>query len=194
MTTSFRDRLLAMLAQHDLGSATYVVVRTGVALRDQTLRQHSEFGVLIDADTGEQIGAVVAGTRDRLELGAALRAVRLDRRYVCVHTHPESASLSILDIALLVQHRPIAAVIAVGSNGTWYAGSLDPAKVCPTLREVFDTYYAAYEGTIEKYVALRASGDLTRRQAARLHSHEIWERAGPALGLRYDRLESGRVP
>ena len=85
---------------------------------------------------------MVAGTADRLEPGVLLRQMAPGRHYVVLHTHPGSTSLSVLDVALLVAQPAVAMVIAVGTDGTWYIGSLDTQRQRPSLRTIYDGYDA----------------------------------------------------
>lgn len=193
--SAVRRRLLQLLEQHGFTPAAAQAAREqGLKLRDLTSRYGIEFGIFIDAETGEPLGAVMTGTAEHLDVTRALNATMPGRRYVCVHAHPASTSLWVLDVSLLVNAGNVVAIVAVGSDGTWYVGSLDPEAPRPSERELFDAWRSAYYATVDKYDTARGAGQLTRRQAQRLHSHEIWELAGPALGLRYDRLESGRPP
>ena len=114
------------------------------------------------------------------------------RHYVVLHTHPGSTSLSVLDVALLVAQPAVAMVIAVGTDGTWYIGSLDTQRQRPSLRTIYDGYDATYRATVDQYDALTTAGRLSQRQAGRRHSHEVWVQAGPALGVRYDRVAGVR--
>ena len=185
-----RRHLLAVLERHGLSLAVAETARTtGLRLREETIRHRIERGVLIDAETGDLLDGVIAGSGDRLELGPLLIGMAPGRRYVCVHTHPDSTSLSVLDVGLLVEHPAVVFVAALGVDGTWFAGSFDPQQPLPSSQAVYEAYVTTYHVTLEQYQALRAAGQLTRRQVARRHSHDIWVQAGPVLVLRYDRVE-----
>ena len=109
-----RRRLLQMLVAHGLMNAAAQACRAlGVQLREETLRRRGELGALVDAETGAQLGHVVAGTNDRLELGPILRAMAPGQRYACVHTHPADTSFSPDDVGLLLRFPAISVVVAI---------------------------------------------------------------------------------
>ena len=189
-TTSGRGRrahLLAVLEAHGLGAAGAAAL--GVELRDRMLRTKLEYGAFIDAETGELFGDVLSGTADEVEAGPLLRALRPDRRYANVHTHPEGAAFSPFDAAVLVAHAPaLCAIAAVGWQGVWYVLSPAPGAVLPAALEIrasFDRERGALAPTYERRVQ---AGELTRREAQRAYTHDAWERLAPLLGLRYNQV------
>ena len=182
--------MLAALERHGLSAAAAQALwRWGVALRDQTLRTKREYGAFVDAESGELFGDVLGGTGDEFEAGSLLRALRPDRRYATVHTHPEGGSFSPVDAAVLVAHAPLLRVVAaVGAQGNWYMLSVAPGGVPPDPVEIRPAYRLAFGLLAPTYSALVQEGALTRRVAQRAHTHAVWERLAPTMGLRYDRV------
>lgn len=129
------------------------------------------------------------GIGDRLEARPVLRAMLPDQRYAVVHTHPEGISFSATDATVLVAHAPtLHAVAAVGGPGMWYVLSIDPHRKPPSPADVLPAFATEWEALASTYQHPVHAGVLTRREARREHTHEVWERLAPALGLRYDRV------
>jgi hypothetical protein len=166
----------------------------GQTIRSTTLQGHQELAVLVDAETGEELGPAVTGSTDRLELGPLLRRIAPGRRYVCVHTHPESSSFSPYDVALLLRFPAIQVVTAVGVDGSWYVVSLEPDQPMPAVNAMAAAVQAARDELAPRFEALVQTGALTRQAARRELSHLIWQRVAPPLGLRYDRVEGDGPP
>ena len=186
-----RRRLLTqVLERHTQSPPAPAAVRaTGVRLRDETLRDKVERGALLDAESGEQVGAVVVGTAEGVEAGPLLRLMRPGRRYVFVHSHPDGRSFSQADVAGLVAHWSLlCAVVAIGAQGRWYVISVAPGREAPPPADVGAAFRQERETLAPTYQALVQRGALTRREAQRQLTHEVWERIAPGLGLRYDRV------
>jgi hypothetical protein len=189
----YRRLLCEVLERHGLTAVAADSVRAhGLRLREEMLRQRQEQGAMIDAETGEQLGGDVPGTSDRVEMGPLLRLMEPGRRYAVVHTHPSSLSLSPHDAALVLRFRSVCVISSVGKDGGWCVLSADPARTVPTLEEMAAAYRETYQATLGTYIELVQAGTLTRGEAQRAQSHDIWVRAAPPLGLRYDRLEGRR--
>ena len=188
-----RDRrawLLGVLVAHGLAPVgAQALWRMGVALRARTLQTKREYGAFVDAETGAPFGDVLSADGDELEAGPLLRAMPPGRRYAAVHTHPEGFSFSATDALVLVAHAPtLRTVAAVGGHGVWYVLSLAPDREPPALEDVFAAFRQERDALAPAYQRLMEEGALTRRAAQREHSHTVWERIAPALGLRYDRV------
>lgn len=52
-----------------------------------------------------------------------------------------------------------------------------------------DAFWSAVEDLAPEYDAMVDAGTLSQDQARRLHTHAVWTRIVPKLGLRYDRVE-----
>ncbi len=190
MASPDRRAVIAVLQRHGLPSAGAEGLRSvGVNLRGKTLLAKREFGAAVEAATGLQFGQQVAGSAGRVEMGPLLRAMVGERRYGCVHTHPEGYAFSPNDAAVLVSFRAVVLIAVVGGQGTWYVLSVDPDREPPLTHVLFETFRQEREILAAKYESLVRSGELTRREALREHTHEVWERIAPSLGLRYDRVQ-----
>jgi hypothetical protein len=185
-----RRELVQILQRHTQALISAESVRAvGVRLRDETLRHRTERGTLLNLDTGVEVGDAPPGTTERIDAGSLLRKMRVGRRYVFVHTHPDGRSFSESDVAGLVAHWPLpSVVVAVGSQGTWYAISVEPESKCPSPADVAVVLRQESDALAPKYSELLQTGTLTRRDAQRQFTHEVWERIAPRLGLRYDRV------
>ena len=158
-------------------------------LRDLTLRDKRERGSLLDLETGAEVGEAVSGTRERIDARPLLQKMQAGRRYAFIHTHPDGRSFSESDVTGLVAHRPLlSAVVAVGSQGTWYAISVEPGGRSPSPADIAAVFRNESDALAPRYTDLVQTGVLTRRDAQRQFTHDVWERIAPSLGLRYDRV------
>ncbi|MGH2353674.1 MAG: hypothetical protein ACRDJN_18885 [Chloroflexota bacterium] len=146
---------------------------------------------MIDAQAGTQLGSLARGQIDGVDIARQVYAAR-GRRAVSVHTHPHSSSFSPADANLLSKARDVCAVVVVGADGTWYLLSIEPGKALPADATIEGAYRITRQSLIPKYLALVQSQAMTRARAWQEHSHEVWERIAPVLGLRYDRIEVKR--
>lgn len=185
-----RARLLAVLEGHGLAAAGATALwRVGVELRARTLQTKQEYGAFVDAETGALAGQVVSGVGDRLDAGAVLRALAPGQWYAGVHTHPTGVSFSATDATVLVAYRPtLRAIAAVGGHGVWYVLSVDPRREVVAPPAVLPAFERERDALAPAYQRLVQAGRLTRREAQREHTHQIWVRLAPALGLRYHRV------
>ena len=191
ISSSERRRQLArILERHGhspiaAGSARAV----GVRLRDLTLRDKRERGSLLDVETGAEVGEALSGTMERIDARALLQKMQTGRRHAFIHTHPDGRSFSESDVTGLVAHWPLpSAVVAVGSQGTWYAISVEPGGRSPSPADVAAVFRKESDALAARYADFVQTGALTRRAAQRQFTHEVWERIAPSLGLRYDRV------
>ena len=153
--------------------------------------QHgTEFAALLATGTGALVGPVVGGQPDAVPVGGQLQAMRAGRRYVHLHTHPApSAAFSDADVGMLVAYACLRTAAVIGVDSTWYVLSKVPGRA-PALRaEVEQRFAVQVAALVPKYARLIRSGALSAAEAWRLHTHEVWQRLAPGLGLRYDRLE-----
>jgi hypothetical protein len=153
-----------------------------------------EFAGMAGAQTGAQVGPIIRGQGDRIDIGrqlATMHTMQSEQRYVSIHTHPGSSAFSADDAALLVVHPTIRVAVVVGADGTWYLLDLPPGQPALDEAALRSAYRAALEALVPKYLDLVQSRRLTRAAAWLAHSHEIWEQAALAHGLRYDRIGKG---
>lgn len=185
-----RERLLAVLVAHGLAPAgAQSLWRVGVELRARTLQTRREYGAFVDAETGVPLGDVMSGSGDRLEAGLGLRVMIPGQQYAVVHTHPEGFSFSVTDATVLVAHAPaLRAIAVVGGHGVWYVLSIEPHRGLPAPAAVLLAFEREEAAVAPAYRQRVQAGGLTRREAQRAYTHEVWERSAPALGLRYDRV------
>jgi hypothetical protein len=185
-----RERVLGVLVAHGLTAAgAEALWRVGTEVRTRTLQTKREFGAFVDAETGAPCGDVVSGSGDRLEAGLGLRAMIPGQQYAGVHTHPEGFSFSVTDVTVLVAHAPaLRAIAVVGGHGVWYVLSVDPHRGLPAPAEVLLAFEREEAVVAPTYRQRVQAGGLTRREAQRAYTHEVWERCAPVLGLRYDRV------
>jgi hypothetical protein len=146
---------------------------------------------MIDAASGERLGAIIEGQHDTIDIQSHYAAMRPERRYVQLHTHPRSSAPGRADAAIVIRRAAIASVVVAGGDGSWYVLSkvpgAEPADVDTMRRrwvEVHDTLDRLYGPLVE-------AGVVDVEAAWRAETHEIWQRIAADLRLRYDRLEPG---
>jgi hypothetical protein len=153
-------------------------------------QQAIEHAALIDALTGEQVGNVLAGSEDRLDLRPHLDLLQPGRRYVHVHTHPAGSSFSDLDLTVLLAYVEIRTLVVVAQDGAWYFLSKvrgQPSADPGTGGALWNTCFALMA---QPHHALIARGILSHDEALRDEVHETMIRLAPEIGLRYDWLEA----
>jgi hypothetical protein len=151
---------------------------------------NGELAALIDAATGDQIGEVLAGSQDRLDLRPHLHLLQPGRRYLHVHTHPASSGFSDLDLTVLLAYVEIRTLVVVTQDGAWYFLSKvrgQPTADPTTGGALWDAYFAV---TAQPHHDLIARGTLSRDEALRQEVHDTMIRLAPEIGLRYDWLEA----
>jgi hypothetical protein len=184
-----RKLVIATLTAHGLSPAVAEAVRRlGITVRERVIREPTECGTFIDAASGAQLGEIVDGTSNRLDVSALLRAMLLEHRYVCVHGHPWDDSFSPHDVALVLRFQAVCIVSAVGKNGHWHVVSLDPDADPAAPENMLAAFNAARALVAPRYEALVQSGQMIRREAQSAATHEVWKAIVPRLGLRYDRI------
>jgi hypothetical protein len=146
---------------------------------------------MLDAASGTPVRRVLQGVADGVELGPLLRALEPGREYISVHSHPDSTSFSPSDVALILRFPAVCLIAVVGADGTWYVLSREPDRPSTSREVLVATYQVERDAARIEYERLVQDGVLTRRNARRALSHDIWVAAAPKLGLRYDRIEGG---
>ncbi len=180
----------ALLKSHRVGTqAARSTARVGEGLRQRMGETDIEFAALIDDITGYQVGGILSGTVDRLNLLPHLDALRPGGHYVHVHTHPASSSLSDYDLAILLAHVEIRTMAVVGRDGTWYILSRVRGQPAIDPGEGRALWKARFVEIATPHNALIARGALREADALRLEVHQTMTRLAPEIGLRYDHLE-----
>jgi len=81
------------------------IVQLGETLRNLTQTNSMEFAAMLDAERGTQIGAILGGVSQSVDIGPHLNAMRAERQYVHLHTHPANSSFSDTDVGVLLSYR-----------------------------------------------------------------------------------------
>jgi len=188
--TSPHDPLLHVLTRHGISDAAARAIQAvSQDVRARTLAHRVEFAAMLDAETGEMIGAIIQGERLRTEIRSHIDAMRSERGYVQVHTHPGSRSFSPEDMVLLAAFRTVCAMVVAGADGTMYVASFVAEARSLDTELILSAWDAEWDILLLFYGPLIVSGALTLDEAARAQSHEVWLRLAPRFGLRYDRVE-----
>jgi len=74
--------------------------------------------VLIDTESGTLVNGLVAGSRRNVNITPLLSATISRRTYAQVHSHTASTAFSLQDVLLLILHRQIGVVAALGADAT----------------------------------------------------------------------------
>jgi hypothetical protein len=168
------------------------VLQLGRELRSRTIKdtkaRRREYAGMLDAQTGAPLGPLIRGQRNGVDIMPHVRAAS-GHQAVSVHTHPRSSSFSPDDASLLVSAPGVQTVVAVGADDTWYVLSRTSGAPSPSAATVAASYFTTRQALVAKYRALVQAQTVTRDRAWQEHTHEVWARISPALGLRYDRIE-----
>jgi hypothetical protein len=185
--------VVALLRGHGVPArAAPPIARAGERLQERTAQSGLEYAALFESDTGTQVGPVLEGQQDQVNLEYHTALLQPGRRYVHLHTHPGDSSFSHHDLAILLRYPELRTMGIVGLNGSWYL--LSKRRGQPTAREQdgLDLWHVHYARAAEPNDKLVRLGILTEPQALRREVHETMTRLAPELGLRYDHLESLR--
>ena len=114
-----RADVIAALRRHGISGAVAAELwRSARTLRSNTRRRGIEHAVTLEAVTGQPVGGMRTGTETNTDLTRHIQAFESGRAYVSLHTHPKSTSFSNSDVRLLAEQSAIAAMVAVGVDGT----------------------------------------------------------------------------
>lgn len=156
-----------------------------------TRARNAEHAILLDADTGTQVGPLVVGTRKEIEIGSLTRLVRTGSRFFLVHTHPSDGPFSPTDSLLIFRLQPrLCAMGVVGALGTTYLMSKQPRAAPPSSDALWQAFRdehdsPARERDMNDVIASRAR---TSREAKCERVHQTWLAITASHGLRYTRI------
>ncbi len=172
---------------------TQQVIAKGEQLRQATRASGVEYAAMLDAETGNQLGVDLKGIEHSVNIAAHIEQMQLGKRYIQIHTHPNSSSFSDIDVALLFYHqgpeRNIQSIYVVGVDGTRYIISREPGVQIATPEEIKLAFRVEIERLRPKWEGKYRSGELTADQAWKEHTHEAWTNIAKKLGFKYNRLE-----
>lgn len=172
---------------------TQQVIAKGEQLRQATRDSGVEYAAMLDAETGNALGNDIKGEKDFASIAAHIEKMQPGKRYIQIHTHPNSSSFSGTDVALLFYHqgpeRNIQSIYVVGVDGTRYIISREPGVQVATPEEIKIAFHAEIERLRPKWEGKYRSGELTAEQAWKEHTHEAWTNIAKKLGFKYNRLE-----
>lgn len=193
------DRLVSLGASV---AAARAVFREGKRLARLTRRPTGiEYGQTIDIASGKLLGPDLRGewsdrNKNSISFRPHLRLIEQHggkHRYVQVHSHPQSTAPSDLDVAILVAHHALQAMVVAGVNGTWYLVAKDSREPPPVDYDSGDRAGALFRRTFLELLplvdeAIEAGRVTTHEDALRLHTHLTWERIAGPLNLQYHRF------
>lgn len=134
-----RAGVIAVLRRHGIpGTVAAELWRVAGDLRRRTRRRGVEHAVTLDAESGQTVGPMLTGTTNSTDLSTHLFLLHSDRKYVQLHTHPRSTSLSQLDLLVFAENDPISVMVVVGADGSWHVLSRAPDSRRYTPRALFD--------------------------------------------------------
>jgi len=165
----------------------------GEELRAYTIEHGTEFAALAEVESGIQVGEVLGGSASAIDIAPHLNAMKTDRQYVHIHTHPSSSAFSDTDARTFVFNSQIKVMTVVGNDGTWYILSkrVDFVPVIP--QHIVDVYRHEVNALIPRYLPLVQRGEMPEQAAWREHIHEAWQSIAQRLRLLlYDRVEPQR--
>ena len=180
-----------VLQQHGASRTAAEAVKTlGDELRARTFERTIEFAAMIDAVSGMPVGVIESGSENQVEITSHIRAMMPGHRYIQLHTHLLGSSFSDADGALLVAVRELQMLVVTDVDEVWYVLSKSPRGTVAAEFDVFDAYHREALALRPRYLDLIDSGIMSRDDARRDLSHQVWRRIAPRLGLGYDRVES----
>jgi proteasome lid subunit RPN8/RPN11 len=168
--------VVAVLRSHGLSGAAAAALwkLAGQLLRDTRCRG-LEHSVMIDINSGAQIGPMLRGNNHQIDVSAQLRAVNQDVVCAHFHTHPGSSAFSDADGGFLVSWPFLKVIVVAALDGRWYAMSKlpDASAVAPI------DLVTAFR---RELLRLLDDSQVARRERPDV----IWSRISHQFGLRYD--------
>jgi hypothetical protein len=181
-------RIVEFLVRCGVGdSVAHQLAIVGGALLSEAIARRVEVAAFFDLDSGLPVGQFQAGRGDTVDVAESLPLLKPDVRYVALHTHRESTSFSDLDLDLLLAHRPVHTIVAVGWDGTWHTLSKVDQHAIIDRTVALVAFRTALARLIGPFRARARSAGLPRDEATRDALHRIWRHLAPALNLRYAR-------
>lgn len=159
-----------------------------------------EWGSTLDAATGEALGEDLKGYKsavgaNEIDFGPHLAAIAergQTRRYIQIHSHPESTALSDQDVALLIANDPLQMIVVAGVNGTWgvmaITDQVASARTFEAGRAARRAYQAIYLSLMPAITEQGFREGWDAPEARRIVTHRTSEIIAPQLGLRYHRV------
>ena len=162
-------------------------------IRALTEREGVEFAGMLDVDSQTRLGAILRGTQHSVDISPHLAAMQPGRRYIQLHAHGNSSAFSDADAAVLVEHPEIAAIGVLGVDGTAYSLSRIPGGITSNRHEIYYRFWGQAELLKPKYQQKIMAGEMTKAEAWKEQTHEVWVQIAQKLGLRYQRIYPKKV-
>jgi hypothetical protein len=187
--TDGRRRFTAMLRRHGVRGATAQAThRISTELVRLTRQTEREFAGAVDIDSGAALPDILGGGQDEVDLSEQLAAMAPEHRYIQIHTHPGDSSFSETDIAIVLSHPVLAAMVVLGQDGAAYLLSKTLIRQSAPFLTVVVEWNRAFYATFGRYEAMVRNGELTERGAMRLHTHAVTRTIARRFRLRYSRI------
>lgn len=182
-----------ILKEHSIFHLKDKIIESAIELIIRSRRDVTEWGCILDISAGEVVeGKFTQGTKNRLALAPLICLMKPGKRYVLMHSHPDSTPFSIEDIyECLLSYKQIPTMILVGIDRSLYCMSKNnPAP----KEEVQSKWEEEFEDLFNKYQKLlqAAVNENEKYKVVGDYFNEIWINISNGLGLIYSNLEGGR--
>lgn len=175
-----RDDVVPVLRAHGLsGHVAASMWRVARTLLRDTRRRRREYSVLLDAETGNQIGPTLSGSDHEIDVRLQVRATVPGRAYAHLHTHPGNSSFSDQDAVFFLTWSQVMTIAVAALDGRWYVMSRGAEAHVLAPIDVADAFRA-------EFAELLSDPRVGRSE----RPHIIWTRIAEQAGLRYDRIGS----
>jgi hypothetical protein len=161
-------------------------------IRQRTVDAGVEFVGMVDTETGDKIGGIVRGLRDRANASGHISLMRDGRKHILLHTHPRSTAFSYVDVGLLVRDdlaKKLQTMYVVGRDGTRYLISPKPGSKVASSGAIRRAFGAEQSIRWPVWHAKIQAGKISKELAEKECTHEVWTNIADDLGLIYHRIE-----
>jgi hypothetical protein len=168
------------------------VIRLAAVVRVLSERRAAEVAAMVDAATGEQLGAIVLGHEDGVSIWPHLLAMMPGRAYVQIHTHLTSPtwSFSLDDAAIFATYNGVYSMVVIGVDGTGFALSRAAAGQDVSAAALDRAWRLAALALLPSYRARLQVGDVSRVEAESALRDRVWRMVARQFGLRYARVRA----
>lgn len=181
------SKFISELIRHGVKQQTAEAIeRMSEELRQRTQDKDVEFAAMFGLEDGVQIGRILGGVLDAVDITEHIHQMQPGNHYVHMHTHPRSSSFSAADVSILVRFERLSVIVVTGKDGTRYIMSKSGNHV-RNDQVVKSAYHNAIDALFSKYRQLVSDG-MDQHIAWKEHSHEAWTNIASMLGLVYTRI------
>jgi hypothetical protein len=180
-------KLNQVLSNYSVNQSTIdKIIRYRKLTRRLTALYGIEYAIMLNIDTGSRVGEIIEGGRHEADVNQHLLLLNKQSRYLQMHSHPRSSTISLDDLILVLAYNEIKAMVVVGANRWTYL--LIKVEDAPNHGYINTLIQQEFQTLRPKYKKMLAKGRLSENRISDMMLHEVMVKVTPSLGLRYFKL------